>query len=74
MATEKKLYKLDVTETLRNLRVGESVTFVVAGPDLETTYNSLHTTRTKCRLPLTIVMSDDHMTATVTRNGDDECD
>lgn len=64
MTTNKK-YKLDITETLRAIKPGESVSFRIAGAGMETTYNSLHTTKTALRLPLIIEKSDDGLTATV---------
>lgn len=67
MATQKK-YRLDLLETLKGLHPGESVVFTIAGEGSETTYSSLHSTKRNYKLPITIVMSDDHMTATVTRN------
>ena len=66
MATNKK-YKLDVLETLRGLKVGQSVKFRIAGADMETTYNSIHSTKYNHKLPITIAKSDDGLTAIVTR-------
>ena len=65
---------MDLLETLQNLKVGESVTFRIAGANAETTYNSLHTTKWSRQLPITIAKSDDGLTATVTRHDDNDVD
>ena len=65
MATQKK-YTLDLLGTLKGLKRGQSVTFVIAGRGMETTYGSLHTAKTQNRLPITIVKSAAGLTATVT--------
>lgn len=74
MVTENKKYKLDVLATLRELEYGQQVTFCIAGEGMETTYNSLHTTKCNHQLPITIVKSDDGLTATVTKDEYDNTD
>lgn len=65
MATLKK-YNLDLLGTLKGLKPGQSVKFVIAGRGMETTYGSLHAAKSEHKLPLTIAKSDDGLTATVT--------
>lgn len=65
MATLKK-YTLNLLGTLKGLKPGQSVTFVIAGKGMETTYGSLHVAKTQHKLPITIARSEDGLTATVT--------
>lgn len=66
MATLKK-YTLDLLGTLKGLKSGQSVTFVIAGRGMETTYGSLQTLKSQHQLPITITKVNDGLRAIVTR-------
>lgn len=64
MATKKK--KLDVVGTLRALKPGDTITFVVAGAGAETTYNSLRAIKAKHQLNVSVLSIDNGLRAQVT--------
>ena len=64
MATKKK--KLDVVGTLRALKPGDTITFVIAGAGVETTYNSLRAIKSKYQLKVSVLSIDNGLRAQVT--------
>lgn len=65
MATRKK-YKLDLLGSLRNLKPGQSVTFVIAGKGQETTKGAVYATKYMHQLPVQIIITDNGTKAVVT--------
>ena len=65
MATN-KIYTLDLLATLRGLKPGQSVKFIIAGKGQETTYGSLHAAKSEHKLPIKIAKIDNGLRAMVT--------
>ena len=65
MATRKK-YKLDLLGSLKALKPGQSVTFIVAGRGQETTKGAVYATKYIHQLPVQITMTDNGTKAVVT--------
>jgi hypothetical protein len=65
MATRKK-YKLDLLGSLRGLKPGQSVTFVIAGKGQETTKGAVYATKYMHQLPVQIIITDNGTKAVVT--------
>lgn len=65
--TNAKIKKTDVTATLRNLQVGQSVTFWIAGAYAETSYSYLQVWKSRNKAPLKIVTINNGLQAVVTR-------
>lgn len=65
MATRKK-YKLDLLGSLRSLKPGQSVTFVIAGNGQETTKGAVYATKYMHQLPVQIIITDNGTKAVVT--------
>ena len=66
MATN-KIYNLDITATILNLGVGESVSFVVAGEGREVSLDTLRTLKSRHQLPVEIALTDNATVAVVTK-------
>lgn len=65
MATTKK-YKLDLLGSLKGLKAGQSVTFVIAGKGQETTKGAVYATKYMHQLPVQITITDNGTKAVVT--------
>lgn len=65
--TNAKIKKTDVTATLRNLQIGQSVTFWIAGAYAETTYSYLLVVKSRYKLPIKIATINNGLQAVVTR-------
>ena len=65
--TNAKIRKTDVAATLRNLPVGQSVTFWIAGAYSETTLNYLQVWKSRNKAPLKIGTINNGLQAVVTR-------
>ena len=65
--TNAKIRKTDVAATLRNLPVGQSVTFWIAGAYSETTLNYLQVWKSRNKAPLKIATINNGLQAVVTR-------
>ena len=61
-----KKYKLDVLGTLQSLGPGDTVTFVVAGPGREVSYQTLYSAKAEKGLKLEIRLVDESTRAVVT--------